>query len=116
NVVESDQGLAIDCDYNADLFDEETISVWVQYYESLLLDAVSDPSRAVDDLSLMTAEQIASLISKLNPTATERTPSDSIVSAFHNRVTQNPDAIAVQMGKDRLSYRELDQRSNQLAR
>jgi len=51
NVIESDQGLMIDCDYNTDLFDEKTISLWVQYYQTLLLDAVSDADKAVDDLN-----------------------------------------------------------------
>src|SRR6202034_3887083 len=37
NIVESDAGLAIDCDYNTVLFDESTIARWLKHYETLLL-------------------------------------------------------------------------------
>jgi amino acid adenylation domain-containing protein len=116
NVAESDQGLMIDCDYNSDLFDEQTISLWLGYYKTLLLDGVSDADKAVDDLALMTPEQSSSLVSRLNPSAIGSVSSHSIVDVFEHQVTQTPDAIAVQMSEDRLTYQELNERSNQLAR
>ena len=36
NVVESDHGLVIDCDYNSDLFDRATVDRWLRQYETLL--------------------------------------------------------------------------------
>ena len=35
NIIESADGLRIDCDYNTDLFDEATINRWFDYYETL---------------------------------------------------------------------------------
>ena len=35
-MIESDDGLRIDCDYNTDLFDTATIDRWLRYYEALL--------------------------------------------------------------------------------
>jgi len=46
NIVESDQGLKIDCDYNTDLFDESTIARWLNHYETMLLGAVSGSRKA----------------------------------------------------------------------
>ena len=43
NVVESDQGLMLDCDYNTDLFDQSTIARWLGHYRNLLLAAASEP-------------------------------------------------------------------------
>ena len=37
NVVESKDGLMLDCDYNTGLFDEATIARWLRHYETLLL-------------------------------------------------------------------------------
>src|SRR5262249_24410764 len=59
NIIESDQGLVVDCDYNSDLFDQQTIALWLQYFETLLLDAVVDPDKHVNDLSLMAPEKLA---------------------------------------------------------
>ena len=36
NVIESADGLRIDCDYNTDLFDKATIDGWLACYEALL--------------------------------------------------------------------------------
>jgi amino acid adenylation domain-containing protein len=116
NVVESDRGLMIDCDYNADLFDESTISQWMRYYEALLLDAVSGASKAVNDLALMSSKQTSSVLAKLNPNPTEATSTESIVDVFERQAARAPSRIAVQMGESRLTYGELNVRANQLAR
>jgi len=117
NVIETDQGLVIDCDYNTDLFDEGTISRWVGFYETLLLDAVADVETPVDDLALMTAEQAHTVISSMNPGAVDQPlPRYSIVQVFEEQAARTPDNVAVQMGADRLTYRDLNERSNQLAR
>lgn len=116
NVVESDQGLMIDCDYNADLFDESTISLWMRYYEALLLDAVSNASKAVDDLTLMSREQTSSVLARLNPNSIDASATESIVDMFERQAARMPGSIAVQMGDTRLTYDELNTRANQLAR
>ena len=42
-------------------------------------------------------------------------PTATVVDQFVSQATQTPDALAVQMGSQKLTYGELDQRSNQLA-
>jgi amino acid adenylation domain-containing protein len=116
NVMESDQGLAIDCDYNSDLFDAETISLWLRRYETLLLDAALNDEKSIDELALMTPAEISSLISDLGPVATEGVALRSIVDVFEDQAARTPDGIAIQLGGDRLTYRELNERANQLAR
>jgi len=37
NIVESKDGLMLDCDYNTGLFDEATIARWLSHYQTLLL-------------------------------------------------------------------------------
>ena len=116
NVIESDRGLVIDCDYNTDLFDESTISRWINYYETMLLNAVSDAEILVDDLSLMTPEQVSSAIASMNPDAFRSVPKSTIVHLFEERAAKTPDKEAIRMESDRLTYRELNERSNRLAR
>src|SRR5258707_7110588 len=77
NIIESDQGLKIDCDYNTDLFDQATIARWIAHYETLLLHAVSKPELPIDDLALMTAEAANLLIARWNPEERTLPPSGS---------------------------------------
>ena len=66
NVVEGDEGLTIDCDYNTDLFDEATITRWLKHYETLLLSAASAPEQAVEDLALMSPAETTAVIARCN--------------------------------------------------
>ena len=116
NIVESDLGLMIDCDYNTGLFDETTIARWLGHFEHLLLGAVSNPDQAVDQLPLMALDQVTSLVSAWNPNPTKHSLSQTIHQVFEERAARTPDAIAVVMGDQRMTYRELNDRSNQLAR
>ncbi|WFU79136.1 amino acid adenylation domain-containing protein [Bradyrhizobium sp. CIAT3101] len=116
NVIESDRGLVIDCDYNSDLFDEATISQWMEYYKAILLDASSGADKAIGYLALMNEEQVSSILAKLNPNPIEVAPTRTIVETFERRATLSPDKVAVQIGEKRLTYRELNVRANQLAR
>jgi amino acid adenylation domain-containing protein len=116
NIIESDKGLVVDCDYNSDLFDEQTIALWLQYFETLLLDAVSDPDKKVNDLSLMAPGELAAFTSEGKLPAPAQSPSQSIVAMFEVQAARIPDKVAVQLGEERLTYRELNARANQVAR
>jgi len=116
NIVESDQGLVIDCDYNTDLFDGSTIARWLKHYETLLLSAVPDPDKAVDDLPIMTPTELSSLLAAWNPAPKTSAVTATIHQMFEQQAARTPDAIALTMGAERMTYRELNERSNQLAR
>jgi amino acid adenylation domain-containing protein len=116
NIIESDRGLVIDCDYNSDLFDEQTIALWLQYFETLLLDAVLDPDKEINDLSLMGPEKLAAFTPQSQLPAPAQTRPQSIVEMFEAQAARIPDNLAVQLGEERLTYRELNARANQVAR
>jgi amino acid adenylation domain-containing protein len=116
NVVESAQGLMIDCDYNTDLFDRTTIERWLGHYSTLLLAAAPGPDKAVDDLPLMTPPEVTSLLAAWNPAPSECKVDSTMHQIFEQQASQTPDAVAVVSGAERMTYRELNERANQLAR
>jgi len=116
NVVESNQGLMIDCDYNTDLFDRSTIQRWLNHYSTLLLAAVPEPEKAVDDLLLMTPPEITSLLAAWNPAPADCKVDSTMSHIFEQQAARTPDAVAVVLGAERMTYRELNERANQLAR
>jgi amino acid adenylation domain-containing protein len=116
NIVESDQGLMIDCDYNTDLFDEETIARWLKHYETGLLAATADADKSVDDLALMSPAEVTGLIAELNPEHAKSFDGGSVYQLFEKQASQRPDAVAAVIGDDRITYGELNERANKLAR
>jgi amino acid adenylation domain-containing protein len=116
NIVESDQGLMIDCDYNTGLFDHETIARWLNHYKTLLAAATREPEAIVDELPLMTAAETASLVAAWNPNLTRYAVTSTMHHLFEQQASHAPEAVAVVMGEQRITYRELNERANQLAR
>jgi amino acid adenylation domain-containing protein len=64
----------------------------------------------------MTPAEVGSLIAEWNPRSVASFPCETITRSFEQQVESAPDSIAIQLGSDCMTYRELDRRSNQLAR
>ncbi len=128
NIVERRDGLAIDCDYNTDLYDAATISGWLKAFEALLEAVVARPETTLADIALpagtRTAEQtdaaasIADLaqIKTWNATATAFPADKTVVDLFEAEARKSPNAVAVVYGTSQLTYDQLNRRANQLAR
>jgi non-ribosomal peptide synthetase component F len=64
----------------------------------------------------MTPAEVSSLIARWNPHSAASFPRETISRTFERQADDTPENIAIQLGHDRMTYRELDRRSNQLAR
>ncbi|HEV7508320.1 MAG TPA: amino acid adenylation domain-containing protein [Thermoanaerobaculia bacterium] len=85
-----------------------------------LLDAlIRDPQSAPAGADLMTGEERTELAGELRRTTEQiaiELPSASLAELFVDAARRDPKAVAVELEGERLSYGELDRRSNQLAR
>ncbi|MEO8429874.1 MAG: amino acid adenylation domain-containing protein [Acidobacteriota bacterium] len=114
NAVETPHGLVLDCDYNTDLFDAETVDRWLGYFERVLEGIASEPARALWDLPLWTDAERERVLVEWNRTESP-SPAVGAHELFEASVRSSPDAIALAFRDERLSYRELDIRANRLA-
>ncbi len=116
NVVETPDGLVLDCDFNTDLFDATTMARWLEYFEKLLEGIVEGTARPLSSLQLWSEAERERVLVEWN--RTERRPS-RLVGAhqlFEAQAARTPAAVAVSFRDHRLTYAELDARANQLAR
>jgi amino acid adenylation domain-containing protein len=114
HVEEQDDGLIARFEYNTDLFDEATIAALAGHYRRLLEAAAADPGQRVSQLPLLAAEEEHRLITEWNDTASD-VPVDACIHQLFEQQADS-DAVAVIGATDRLTYRQLNQRANQLAR
>ena len=115
NVIESDQGLTLDCDYNTRLLDAGTVDRWLGHFQTLLEAAAQDPNRPVSRLPLLSSDERSHLLEDWNQTAAVYPHDRCINQLFEEHVERTPDAVAVVFEDQSLTYRELDRRANQLA-
>src|ERR1700731_1783328 len=64
----------------------------------------------------MTPADVSLLVARWNPHPVASFQCETIGRSFERQVENTPDGIAIQLGCDCMTYRELDRRSNQLAR
>jgi amino acid adenylation domain-containing protein/non-ribosomal peptide synthase protein (TIGR01720 family)/FkbM family methyltransferase len=101
--------------YYKDLFERETIRRMMHHWENLLTGIVNHPTLPLSQLPLLTEAETQQLLYQWNDTDTPISPTACIHQLFEQQVQLTPDAIAVISEEERLSYRELNERANQLA-
>jgi amino acid adenylation domain-containing protein len=113
NVIESPQGLRMDCDYNTDLFDAATVHHWLDCYQALLEAIVADAAQPLYLASCLPRDDVA-MMARINDTAADFPQAACVHHLIEARVAATPHAIAAQFGDQTLTYEQLDRRAAQL--
>jgi amino acid adenylation domain-containing protein len=109
------EGLAVLLEYSTDLFDTSTVLRMATHFQSLLEGIAVDPERRLAELPLMKKEERQRLLVEWNDTRTEPPQEARAHRLLEQVVEQRPDAVAVSFESSQLTYRELNQRANQMA-
>lgn len=113
--IEENDHLMARVEYSRDLFDEWRISALLDHLEVVLTAAVSQPSLRLSQLPLLTRREQDELLALGKGEAADYSADPLHVSV--DRVARDrPDAVAVVCQGAELSYGELSQRSDKLAR
>jgi hypothetical protein len=115
NVTEMGGEALVDCDYNTDLFKDETIQRWLGHFQTLLESVINDPQQNLRELPLLSPAQRQQLLVDWNNTKTDYGQDSCIHQLFEKQVERTPDTVAVVFENQSLTYAELNHRANQLA-
>jgi amino acid adenylation domain-containing protein len=116
NVIESRDGLRIDCDYTTDLFDGATIARWLSYYEAILMSMAADATTPIERLAYLPHDEWQNVLVDANATARAYPSATLVHELFDAQAGLRESAIAVRCGDDALTYGELAERVNRFAR
>ncbi|WP_329298201.1 amino acid adenylation domain-containing protein [Streptomyces sp. NBC_00659] len=102
--------------YAADLFDRETIERLFTRLVRVLESVVADPAQTISQIDVIeTHERVRLLESWAGAESGEGLGAGSVPAAFAAQALRSPGAVAVRCAGRELTYRELDERANQLA-
>lgn len=109
-------GLVITADSRADLFERATIKRMLGQFGQLLASVSDEPTLRVSALPLLSAEETAELMRWGQVTKPVKPAGRCLRDLFADQVATRPHASAVRSGERVLTYRDLDERSDQVAR
>ncbi|MFD2943644.1 non-ribosomal peptide synthetase, partial [Flavobacterium notoginsengisoli] len=115
NISENDLGITLNMEYSTALFDKSTIDRMLMHYQKLLISICSDITQPIDSLSILTLEEEKQLLHVFNDTSFDYSQDKTVVDLFREQVIKTPEAAAIVFNEGKMSYKELDERSNQLA-
>jgi NRPS condensation-like uncharacterized protein len=115
SISETENGLHGIVEYCTDLFKEETIIKMIAHFKNILTSVVKDPQQKTGSLQMLSREEEQKVVREFNETASEYPSEKSIMDLFEEQVKLSPDAPAVLFENEKLTYKELDERSNQVA-
>jgi amino acid adenylation domain-containing protein len=112
---ETPHGLIGSLEYNTDFFDETTARRMVRQYQGLLAATPASLDTRIANLPLLTEAERRQVLFEWNRPGAELPRSDCLNDLVEAQAARVPDAVAVVDGAERLTYRELNRRANQLA-
>jgi amino acid adenylation domain-containing protein len=115
-LTETEEGLFCWLEYNSDLFEARTVERMLGHFDTLLAGIVADPNQRLAELPLLTEAERQQLLVGWNDTEVEFGIDRCLHQLFEAQVEKTPDTIALICEANRLSYRDLNARANQLAR
>jgi amino acid adenylation domain-containing protein len=115
-MFEQPNGLRGLIEYSKDLFTASTISRMAEHLTTLLRAVTATPDRSIAELPMLATAEHQQVVFGWNATQTESAKAElTMQELFESAVTKDPEAVAVELRGESLTYGELNDRANQLA-
>ncbi|MBW8683315.1 non-ribosomal peptide synthetase [Chitinophaga rhizophila] len=109
--------IRIHVEYCSDLFEETTIRRMISHYENLLRAVIRNCEVPVGRVQFLSASERQQLLVDFNQSAVSYPEAGkTVVDLFGEQVIATPQAIAIITATAQLTYREVDERANELSR
>jgi natural product biosynthesis luciferase-like monooxygenase protein len=105
----------LECDYDSELFEMSTIERFVEHFTIVFSAMVADPSAPLSSLPFLTQNELNQLLLDWNDTKTDFPKDACIHQLFEAQAEHTPHAVAIAFEDQKLTYRQLNCRANQLA-
>ncbi len=115
DLTDEEQRFCAVFDYATDLFDASTVERLAGHWRNLLRGIVANPRQRLGELPLLDAPERRQTLSEWNPAQRECAVQGTLQQRFEEQVRQWPQAVALILDEQRLSYGELNARANRLA-
>ncbi|MEE1282145.1 MAG: amino acid adenylation domain-containing protein, partial [Acutalibacteraceae bacterium] len=114
NIDEYDKVFVICLDYCTDLFSKETVQRMLDNYLELLRSITTAPELTINNLEMITAEERNIVLNQFNDTYIDYPRDKTVINLLEEKAVSIPDRIALKFKDQQLTFKELNERANQL--
>ncbi|MCC6694567.1 MAG: amino acid adenylation domain-containing protein [Candidatus Hydrogenedentes bacterium] len=115
-VNEDARGVRLDLEYENGVFDAAAAERLLSRFERVLSDAIGHPEKTLTGLAFLAPEEETLLLHGWNATARDYPRASTIPAVFEGQARKTPHATALAFEGTVLSYEEVNNRANRLAR
>uniref|UniRef100_A0A486XU80 Malonyl CoA-acyl carrier protein transacylase n=1 Tax=Rheinheimera sp. BAL341 TaxID=1708203 RepID=A0A486XU80_9GAMM len=112
----SENGIEAEWIYDVALFKKQKIEAYAHHFSNLIESIVATPEACLYELQILSSAEQNYLLHELNDSSVALPDSQLIQDLVAKQVKKNPSATALQFGDLAITYLQLHQRTNQLAR
>nr|WP_123476665.1 non-ribosomal peptide synthetase [Pseudomonas canadensis] len=112
---ESPEGIWASLTYATDLFDVATVQRMAEHWQTLLRSVIGRPGNRIAQLAMLVDDEQRRLLQDWNHSAAAFEDLVGVQGLFEAQVQQRPDAVALCLGDQSISYAELNRQANRLA-
>ena len=116
DISELDGQLECRLEYATALYKQETAERFARHYDKLLETIATAPEGDIALLEMLTEQEFRELVRGFNDSEADYPRQQTIHGLFEEQAKLYPDNVAAVMNERQLSYHELNERSNRLAR
>ncbi|KAF6565500.1 amino acid adenylation domain-containing protein, partial [Paenibacillus sp. EKM206P] len=115
-IVVPDEDISILLEYNALVYNRSAMERIQGHIDHVIGQIVDNPHIRVNELALVTPQEQAQIVQVWGDTAVAYPLDQTLSALFEQQAAKTPDQVAVLCGAESLTYAELNERANRLAR
>jgi amino acid adenylation domain-containing protein len=115
NLVQTDDRMIVECEYNTDLHNASTIRHWLRCFEQLIESTITDGSTPLASLPMLADADRRLILESWNDTRRDYPRTATLPCLISNIVSRVPEKTAVRCEDKHLTYQQLEQESTALA-
>ncbi|NFG32584.1 hypothetical protein FC788_19860, partial [Clostridium botulinum] len=116
SAIEIEEEILLSIEYNTRLYKRETIEKMINHFSRILSNLSKDIYIKIDEIEIIEEEEKNQILYEFNDTKVEYPKDKAIQELFEEQVEKTPNNIAVVFEDKKLTYRELNEKANSLAR
>ncbi len=116
DAVEQGDTIAFDIEYDTALFKRETIERMGGHFINALQDMTVNPLKKLKEITILSKDECHALLVDFNRTDADFPQDKMLHQIFEEQAAHMPDNVALVLGNDQMTYRQLNEQANRLAR